>query len=268
LVDSLPVALTSLQAVRSDERNGDSVLERGFRVLAAFGPEGRGLGLGELARRTQLPKATTFRLATQLVGLGALERAGDGYRLGLALFELGSTVWRQRRLRDAALPYMADLYEATHQLVHLGVPDGLDVLYVEKILGRRSAVAPTQVGTRRPLYCTALGKAILAFSESELVETVIEGGLARRTSYTITSRTRLLEELAAVQAKGVAYDRQEYALGTICVAAPLLNRARIAEGALSVTGRTGQFIPERAAAAVQTAALSLSRALDGTPWPA
>jgi DNA-binding IclR family transcriptional regulator len=237
-------------------------------VLAAFGPEGRELGLGELARRAQLPKATTFRLASQLVGLGALERADEGYRLGLSLFELGSTVWRQRRLRDAALPYMADLYEATHELVHLGVPDGLDVFYVEKILGRRSATAPTQVGTRRPLYCTALGKAIMAFSEPTLVEAVVEDGMVQRTPYTITSRQRLLDELALVQAKGVAYDRQEYALGTICVAAPLLNRTRVAEGALSVTGRTGRFCPERVAAAVQTAALSLSRALDGTPWPA
>lgn len=253
--------------MRSDERNGASVLERGFRVLAAFGPEGRELGLGELARRAQLPKATTLRLASQLVGLGALERAGDRYRLGLSLFELGSTVWRQRRLRDAALPYMADLYEATHELVHLGAPDGLDVFYVEKILGRRSASAPTQVGTRRPLYCTALGKAILAFSEPSLVDAVIEHGLVQRTPYTITSPKRLLDELSMAQARGVAYDRQEYAVGTICVAAPLLNRSRLAEGALSVTGRTGRFSPERAAAAVQTAALALSRALDGTPWP-
>lgn len=259
--------MPSWQAMRSDERNGVSVLERGFRLLDAFGPERSEIGLAEMARQAKLPKSTAFRLAAQLVELGALERSGDSYRLGLRLFELGSNVARQRRLRDTALPFMEDLYEATHEMVQLGVRDGLEVLYVEKILGRRSPTVPTQVGTRRPLHCTALGKVILAHSSASLVQAVIDAGLARFAPYTITTAQRLLDELVSARQQGVAYDRGEYHVGTTCVAAPLLDGNRRAVGALSVSGLAGRFNAEHAAGAVRTAALSLSRAVDWNPWP-
>jgi DNA-binding IclR family transcriptional regulator len=251
--------------VRSDERNGHTVLERAFRLLEVFGPEGRCLGLAELARRAGLPKATAFRLANQLVELGALERRLEGYSLGMRLFELGSMVSAQRRLRDAALPLMEDLYEATHETVHLAVRDGLRVLYIEKIRGKRSAPTRTQIGTRRPLHCTALGKAILAQSDETLTQAVIDAGLTRFTPYTITSPQRLLEELDAARRDGVAYDREEYQLGVTCVAAAVLGHGHDVEAALSVTGLSGRFHAERQAAAVRTATLAISRLLGYAP---
>jgi len=111
-------------------------------------PSGCVLSLSELARRAKLPKATAFRLVNQLVVLGALERNGDGYELGVRLFEFGSMVGRQRRLRDEALPFMEDLYEATHETIHLGALDGLEVLYVEK--NRRPAEKPRADRRRDP----------------------------------------------------------------------------------------------------------------------
>jgi len=254
-----------MQAVRSDERNGQTVLERAFRLLDAFGSEGRCLGLAELARSSKLPKATTFRLANQLVELGALERNLGGYTLGMRLFELGSMVSAQRRLRDAALPLMEDLYEATHETVHLAVRDGLRVLYIEKIRGNRSAPTRTQIGTRRPLHCTALGKAILAQSDETLTQAVIDAGLTRFTPYTITSPQRLLGELDTARREGVAYDREEFQLGVTCVAAAVIGHGHDVHAALSVTGLTGRFHTERQAAAVRTATLTVSRQLGYVP---
>ena len=254
-----------MQGVRSDERNGHTVLERAFRLLEVFGPDGPHLGLAELARRADLPKATTFRLANQLVELGALERSLSGYRLGMRLFELGSMVSTQRRLRDAALPLMEDLYEATHETAHLAVRDGLRVLYIEKIRGRTSTTTRTQIGTRRPMHCTALGKAILARSDDTLTQAVVDAGLTRYTPYTITSPQRLLEELETARRDGVAYDREEYQLGVTCVAAAVLGRAHAVEAALSVTGLAGRFHAEHQAAAVRTATLALSRMLGYSP---
>jgi DNA-binding IclR family transcriptional regulator len=251
--------------MRSDERNGQSVLERAFRVLEVFGSDGLQVGLAELSRRAQLPKATTFRLANQLVALGALERGVSGYRLGMRLFELGSHVSRQRRLRDTALPFMEDLYEATHETVHLAVRDGMQVLYIEKIRGRTSAATRTQIGTRRPMYCTALGKAILASSDNSLTMAVIQAGLAPYTAYTVTSPQRLIDDLEAARREGVAYDREEYQLGVTCVAACVFGHNHAAEAALSVTGLAGRFHAERKATAVRTAALALSRALGFAP---
>jgi IclR family acetate operon transcriptional repressor len=250
-----------MQAMRSTGRTGASVLERAFSLLEALGPDTASVGLAELARRAGLPKATAYRLASQLVELHVLERAGQEYQLGLKLFELGNAVTRQRELREAALPFMEDLYEATHETIHLGVLDKLEVLYVEKIAGRRTCPVPTVPGTRKPLHCTALGKAILAYASPKLLDAVIQNGLLRRTRYTVTDPLRLRLELTRAAETGVTYDREEYELGITCVSSPLLNRAGRAWAAISVTGPTTRFRPERTAAAVRTAALGLTRVL-------
>ena len=199
--------------MRSTGRTGTSVLERAFALLEVIGADGASVGLAELARRSGLAKATAYRLANQLIELHVLERVGEEYQLGLKLFELGSSVARQRELREAALPFMEDLYEATHETIHLGVLDDGEVLYIEKIAGRRGCTVPTTLGTRKPLYCTGLGKAMLAYSTPQLVQTVIQNGLPRRTSYTITDPRRLELELIHAAETGVAYDREDYELG-------------------------------------------------------
>ncbi len=253
-----------MQGMRSTGRTGTSVLKRAFCLLEVLGSDGTSVGLAELARRAGLPKATAYRLANQLIDLHVLERAGQEYQLGLKLFELGNSVARQRELREAALPFMEDLYEATHETIHLGVLDDIEVLYVEKIAGRRRCAVPTTLGSRKPLYCTGLGKAILAYSTPQLVEAVIQNGLPRCTRYTITDPHRLELELTRAAETGVAYDREEYELGITCVGSPLLNRAGRAWAAISVTGPATRFHPERTAAAVRTAALGLTRVLTKT----
>jgi DNA-binding IclR family transcriptional regulator len=247
--------------MRSNGRTGTSVLERAFSLLDVLSSSGSSVGLAELARRAGLPKATAYRLACQLVDLRVLERDGQGYQVGVRLFELGNSVARQRQLREASLPFMEDLYEATHETIHLGVLDNGEVLYVEKIAGRRTCSVSTTLGARKPLYCTGLGKAILAYSSSELLQAVIKNGLIRHTRYTITDPHRLQWELARAADTGIIYDREEYELGITCVSSPVLNRAGRAWAAISVTGPTTRFRPENTAAAVRTAALGLTRVL-------
>lgn len=253
--------------MRSTERNSVSVLERSFRLLREIGTDGRRLGLTELARRSDLPKATAYRLAGQLVSLGVLEHRNGGYQLGLGLFELGSAVATQRRLREAALPFLEDLYEATHETVHLGILDGLDVLYIEKIVGRRRAPVRTLVGMRKPLYCTGLGKAILAYSPPALLEQVLGGDLVKYTAKTITSAKALRDEVARIRSTGVAYDHGEYNLGIACVAAALLDVNGQARAAISITGPFERFQPETAGAAVRAAVAGLTRTLGAVSWP-
>ena len=107
-------------------------------VLEAFTSASPALTLSELARRTGLPLTTTHRLLAELCGAGALEREGDGtYRVGLRLWEIASLAPRRLPLREAALPFLEDLYEVTHENVQLGVREGHDVVYIERIAGRR-----------------------------------------------------------------------------------------------------------------------------------
>lgn len=238
-----------------------SLIWRSFSILDTFTTRDSSLGLAELAKRTGLPKSSVHRIASNLVRVGALERNQGDFRLGLHLFELGLLVPDQRRLRDASLPFMTDLYEVSREVVHLGVLNRRDVLYVVKLAGHNQVPLPTREGGRIPATCTSLGKAILAFSPRATVKSVIDSGLARRTPYSIVEPRVLVEQLAAVARSGLAYDREESVLGTVCIGAPIFGPGRRVRAAISVTGPIGRFQPDRMAAAVRVAALAISRQL-------
>jgi IclR family acetate operon transcriptional repressor len=241
----------------------DAVLDRAFRLLDAFRVPPQNLTLDELAARSGLPRSTAHRLAGQLERLGALERSRRGWRLGMTLFELGQMVPRQQRLRDVALAYMEDLYEATRETVQLAVLDDGEVLYVEIIAGHRRVATPSRRGGRMPAHCTALGKAMLAFSADAGRGWIAEHPeLVARTPRTLTDPALLRRELHDVRRLGLAYDRQEADRGLVCVAAPILHADGTARAALSVSMPAGGRIqPPQAAPAVHAAARAVSREL-------
>ena len=238
----------------------DSVLARAVLLLDVMGRSGV-VGVSELSRQTGLAKTTTHRLAAELVELGLVERAGDGYRLGTRLFELGARVPGRRHFRDAALPFLEDLSRATDQTVHLAVLDGTDVLYVERLVGRRSAEVPSSVATRLPLHCTATGKCLLAFGPTELVDRVLAAPLEPLTERSITDRDRLRHELEAIRDTGLAHEIGEVALDLRSVAAPVRELGGTVAGALSATGPIEDFDPDRIGPLVKLAAAGLSRRL-------
>ncbi|MGQ0804141.1 MAG: IclR family transcriptional regulator [Actinomycetota bacterium] len=219
------------------------------------------MGVSAIARQSGLPKSTVHRLCCELVDLGFLERRGTGFQLGVYLFEIGQRVTTARVLRDVALPFMEDLFVATGETIHLAVLQGTELLYLEKIVGHTPVVTPSKVGGRLPLYCTALGKAILAFSPPRLLDEVIAGGLLPRTPYTIVTADRLRSEIYAVRRAGVAIEREESRLGVVCAAAPLIGEESNLSGALSISAAHHDKDPERLAPIIRTTALSASRAL-------
>jgi IclR family transcriptional regulator, acetate operon repressor len=252
--------------MRSTQRDAAarSVLERAFRILDSYGPADRTLTLAEMTRRTGIPKATVHRLAHELIDLGMLEGEHGVYRIGMRMFELGQLVPLQRELREAALPFMEDLFEATHETVHLAVLDGADVLYIEKISGHRRVAAGSRVGGRMPAHCTAVGKAILAVSPPDVLDAILAHGLVRRTAFTITAPGVLKRQLATAARVGVAYEREESDLGVTCAASPVHGFGHHVVAAISITGPVGRLQPERFTPTVRLAALGLSRRL-GSP---
>ena len=238
-----------------------SVFGRNFRVIEAFGSDDNALSLADLATRTQLPKSTVHRIARGLVELGWLERSDDTYALGIRLFELGQRVQRQRfDLHELAIPFMEDLYEATHEIVNLGVLDGADVVYVAKISGHRRVPISTRLGGRLPAHCTALGKAMLAFGAGDRRVDAGDAALSARTANSIVDRVSLNNELLRIRRERTAVDREELIVGVVCVAAPVF-RDDVAVAAVSVTGPKSRIDPLRLAPAVQTAARGISRRL-------
>lgn len=258
------MTLTAVDALYEDAEDAPStksVLSKVFLILDCFRSGEATLTLTELANRSGVPKSTVHRLTATLVEWGALERVYGEFRLGLRLFELGGMVPRWHIVREAALPFMEDLFESTHETVHLGILDGSHVVYLEKIRGHRAPPIISRCGGRLPAHCTGIGKALLAFASDEMREFALAEPLQSCTPHTITQPSVLRAELDATIARGYAIDREEVTLGLQCVAAPVLNHRGQSVAALSVTVPTARFDAERLAPAVRTAARGLARVL-------
>ncbi|WP_236796078.1 IclR family transcriptional regulator [Amycolatopsis sp. GM8] len=246
----------------------DGSLARAAALLDAFDVTHRELGLSELVRRSGLPRSTVHRTAARMIELGWLDKPHDRYRIGNRLFELSGLVPVRHELREAVLPFLQDLYAAAKTTVQLGVLEGTEVLVVEKITGHRPMPMLSQVGGTIPAHCSGLGRAILAWSGEDSLESVIAAGLHRRTPRTITSPTALRRELAAIPDRGWAYDREEGNVGVSCVAGPIFDATGTVVAALSVTGPSHAVRPDLIGPAVRMAAAAASRAYSSRRWVA
>lgn len=235
----------------------DTVLGKAVTILRAFTVDDQVLSLAELVRRTGLAKATVHRVAGDLVDNRLLDRTALGYRLSGGLFELGMRASLERGLLELAMPFLQDLYERTHETVHLGLREGHDVVYVAKIGGHRQAAAPSRTGGRMPVHCTAIGKALLAHADAAVQREVLSGPLERRTPHTVVGPGLLQRQLATVLEAGVAFEQEESTIGLLCVAAPVLDEADHALAAISVAGPVGRFRPQAHVDAVRAAATGL-----------
>ncbi|WP_244928854.1 IclR family transcriptional regulator [Nocardioides sp. W7] len=240
----------------------DTVLGKAVALLRAFRVDDTVLPLAELVRRTGLPKGTAHRVAGDLVHHRLLDKTPHGYRLAGGLFELGMRAASERTLLELAMPFLQDLYERTHETVHLGVQDGTEVVYVAKIGGHRQARSPSRAGGRMPMHCTAIGKVLLAHAGPDVQEEVLARPLERRTPHTVVAPGLLRRQLDKVLETGTAYEREESTPGLLCIAAPVLDAdGRTALAAISVTGPVGRFRPEAHETAVRAAAAALASTL-------
>jgi DNA-binding IclR family transcriptional regulator len=239
---------------------------RAFAVLEAFSPTAPALRLSEIARRADLPLTTTHRLVGELCASHALERDAVGtYRIGLRLWEIASLAPRGVPLREAALPFLEDLYEVTHENAQLGVREGHDVVYIERIAGRRAVGVLTRVGGRFPLHASGIGLVLLAHAPEAVQRSVLERPLRRFTDHTITDPVRLGRVLAQVRRDGVAISDRQVTDDAMSVAAPITDAAGEVIAALSVVAAASGAVAERLAPAVRAAALGTSRALSARP---
>jgi len=262
-----PVSSSAAPSITNDGACGDatrSVLVRLAAIIEAFDDDRLALTLRELTLRTGLPRSTVYRMAEQLCALGWLERERGDYRVGVKMFELGGLATRRNQLCDSAYAHLVTLAAHTGLTVQLAILDGPEVVYLER-LPAKGFELPTRDGGRMPAYCTALGKAMLAFQPDAMVS-VREFGMSRRTDATICSERDLEAELGAVRRSGVAVDRQESYDGIGCVAAPICNSGR-AIGAVSITGPIDGMELRAIGPQVKRAALSIWNERFGVSTP-
>lgn len=242
-------------------QQGVTVTSKVLAILGCFDARHPALRLSEIARGADLPLATAHRLVAELASWGALSRREDGaYVIGRRLWRLGLLTPSSNTLRESAAPFLHDIHAATRATVHLGVRDGLTVLYVDRLAGSTSVPVVSRVGTRLPLHSTGVGKVLLAYAPAE-VQTAAFGRLERITPYTITQPRQLRQQLARVLEEGYAQTQEEMSLGACSVAVPVRGGDGTVVAALGMVVASLTRDRARLVAALQVAAAGVHRTL-------
>jgi IclR family acetate operon transcriptional repressor len=227
------------------------VVRSTFRILEELS-RAEALGISELAARTHIPKSTVFRILTTLFDMGYVSRDAErNFSMGVAVSRLGSVEADGAALRKLALPYMLDLRNQFGETVNLGVLNFDKVTYIEVVPSEFALRLQETRGATVPMHASALGKAVLAFSPPDLVESLVRGRkFAMLTQNTISDPDDLLLELRRVRNAGYAFDRGEISLLARCVAAPIIDSSRTAVAAVSISGPASRFMPRKESPAI------------------
>lgn len=252
--------------VAAGRPSGLSSVRNAARLLKEFADD-RELGVTEVARRLGVATSTAFRLLSTLHEERLLERADapGRYRLGMAMYELGATVFPHTGLHEAAVPVLANLRHSTGETVQLAVLDHLEVVFIERLESPQTLRFVAGVGHRMPAHASSTGKAMLAFLPPAVLAARLEDWTpSRYTRNTISSKAALLTDLRRVTARGWAQNVEESALGAVSVAAPIRDEAGSVVAALSVVlpvSRADRQAMRGCTAAVLAAAETISRRL-------
>ncbi|KAA9149624.1 IclR family transcriptional regulator [Amycolatopsis acidicola] len=241
--------------------NGESVLGRVVRIFEVFGSEVTALGVSELARRADLHVATASRLVERLVGYGWLQRDEDRkVRIGVRLWELAARASPTLPLRETAMPFMEDLHAVVGHHTQLGVLEGDEVLFLERLSSRKAVINLTRIAGRLPLHASSSGQVLLAFAPAELQQRILDGPLRAYTPATPTDPKKLRTRLAAIRRDGYALCPGYIDEAATGIAVPV----RAPDG--EVVAALGVVVPNDANArmqvpALRAAALGISRSL-------
>ena len=218
---------------------GVKTLQKALAILDAFAAAERPLTVAEVAVRASITRPTAHRLIQTLVGAGFLAQDPGDSRIvpGYSVLRLAAGLLDSNLIRLELLPHLENLARITGERVSLGILHRHQMLYLAGVEKPSLPTIYSRFGKTTPAYCSAIGKAILAFMpESELLPYLQREPLSRHTEATITSEAALRSELGDVRRRGFAVDRQEFAPGSASVGAPILVHGRPVAG-VAVEGR-------------------------------
>lgn len=248
----------------SHDTNTSSTVEKAFAILDLVHAKGAtGVSLGEVSKEIGVAKSTAYRYLNTLEQLEVVERdRDDRFFLGIKLIDLATGLLSQSRFRSAAIPHLEELSTHTPETIHLAVRSGSDMVYLARIDGSHALRMASRIGARAQMYCTALGKCLLANLSEQAINEIILAGLEPRTPKTITDPDALRQELDEVRAQGFAIDDEENEIGVRCIGAPIFNYTKAVIGAVSISGPVGRLTHEKClevASQLQEAARRISR---------
>ncbi len=221
---------------------------KALTILMLFKTNKTEWGVTEIACELGMQKSTVYRLLSTMQEFGFVRKNGEGtaYRLGLRIFELGSVVSNSFDFRDIAVSYMHKLSEQCGETIHLGILNDNEVMSIEAVEAQSSLKSAIIVGKRAPLYCTSVGKALLAFLPTEERKQIIQSiHFEKFTEHTIINQDALEKELELIREQGYAIDNMEHVIGITCAAAPIFDAVGTVVGSLSISGPSVRLDPQR-----------------------
>ncbi len=219
-------------------------LQRVFRIVDLL-RDRREIRLQEIADSLRLQKSTAYRLTTELCAEGYLHKSPETktYTLGMKFVDISSTIIDNMDIRALAKPGIRNLNGVTQETVHLAVLVDRQVIYVDKEESPRAVRMYSQIGKVAPLYCTGVGKAVLAFQPPEMVEDLLARvRFSRYTPNTIVDRQALARELAVIRKRGFALDNEEHEPNVGCIAAPLWDHSQRVIASISITAVLHRYV--------------------------
>tara|TARA_B110000014_G_scaffold175943_1_gene125827 strand:- start:348 stop:1109 length:762 start_codon:yes stop_codon:yes gene_type:complete len=218
-------------------------VEKAFKILECFSSNNTELGVTELAHKMSTNKSAVYRMLATMVALDVIQQnpENEKYRLGLKLFELGQRVSINKNFINKAKPYMEELVRRADETAHLAIYRNQEVYFLDKVEGPHDLQINTQIGSKKQLYCTGLGKIMLAFGEPNYRDLIQKTNLYAVTNNTITDNSKLIIEIEKIKKNGFALDMEENEVGLICVAVPVFNRNNEFIAAISNSGPTARF---------------------------
>lgn len=188
----------------------DSTLSKGLNILEALAAAGSAKGVTELSVELGLTKSNTFRLLQTLRNLGYVKHNSNrNYEATFKTWQVGRRVIENLNLRELANPEMSQLSNATGETIYLAVPEGLSVVYINKIDSVKPVRSWNSIGGSAPIHCVGTGKAILAANYENLREHVMSS-LTRHTDKTLTNIDALDTSVETTLKQGYAIDNGEY----------------------------------------------------------
>jgi IclR family acetate operon transcriptional repressor len=241
-------------------------VQRCLRLLGLFSQAPDGLSATEVTKLSGLPVSTVHRFLVNLEEAGFLDCGVSGkYHLGIACFSIGHAALGQLDIRRLSLPYLQALNQHTRETIHLTVRQGPTAVYVEKLDSPEHLRIFSRIGALVPLYCTAVGKVLLAYMPQEERDDILQHFEPRRlTPNTIASRQELDQHLNRVRKAGHAFDLEEHEPHIRCIAAPIWDHTGAVNASLSLTAPAVRMAVPRLrqlAPLIQEAGLRISREL-------
>ncbi|WZL71657.1 IclR family transcriptional regulator [Clostridiaceae bacterium 35-E11] len=195
------------------------------------------IGISEISEILHWDKSTVHRLISTLKQKGYVVQnpLNQKYSNSFKLFEMGNNVVERLGLRRQAQPFLERLAVLTQETVNLAIMDGSSIIYIDKIESQATIKVDLSIGKKLPIYCTGLGKVMLAYKSREAVEKLLEKeAFVKYTKNTIENLEGLFEQLEQIRKQGYCIDEEEYVEGLQCIAAPVKDYSGLVIAAISV----------------------------------